>query len=207
MLRYESYLNKLIFYHCKFHLSSGVILNNINLHPELSKKLFTEDRLLQRVRELGEQITRDYLGEEVVVIGLLKGASMFTVDLVREIQLPILMDWFAVSTYGLGSTPGEPRMLKDVDLELAGRNVLIVEDILDTGRTLHWLLERLKKSSPKTLNCCVLLRKPHAVVKAVSPRYVGFDIEENWIAGYGIDYAERHRNLREIYEVRLPVVD
>lgn len=171
---------------------------------ELSRVMFTRDQIGERVAQLGAEITRDYQGREVVVIGVLKGAAAFTVDLARSIELPVVMDWAAVSTYGKGSTPGAPRMLKDVGEELTGRDVLVVEDILDTGTTLSWLLDRFRAQSPASLECCVLLRKPHAVAKPVEPRYVGFDISEHWVAGYGIDYAERHRNLTDIHEVSLP---
>jgi hypoxanthine phosphoribosyltransferase len=138
------------------------------------------------------------------LIGVLKGADTFTVDLARAIDLPVVMDWAAVSTYGRGSTAGTPRLLKDIGEELTGRDVLIVEDNVDTGSTLSWLMARLWERATTSVNCCVLLRKPHAVAKPVEPRYVGFDITEHWGAGYGIDYAERHRNLRDIHKVRLP---
>ncbi|OKK04746.1 hypothetical protein AMK26_15715 [Streptomyces sp. CB03234] len=171
---------------------------------ELARVLFTREQIRDRVRGLGAEITRDYRGRDLVVIGVLKGAAAFTVDLARAIDLPLAMDWAAVSTYGRGSTAGEPRLLKDVGEDLTGRDVLVVEDILDTGTTLAWLLARFREQSPASLHCCVLLRKPHAVAKPVEPRYVGFDITEHWVAGYGIDYAERHRNIEDIHEVRLP---
>jgi hypoxanthine phosphoribosyltransferase len=172
-------------------------------YEELSRVLLTECQLQERVRDLALRITEDYRGEELVVVGLLKGAVMFTADLAREISLPLVMDWMAISTYGSGTVAGQPRLLKDLSVSLHGRNVLIVEDILDTGVTLDWLTKRLETLSPRSLHCCVLLRKPYAITKPIVPRYVGFDITTEWVAGYGIDYAERYRNLRQIYEVQL----
>ncbi|MFD5076481.1 hypoxanthine phosphoribosyltransferase [Streptomyces sp. NPDC058371] len=173
-------------------------------HAELSRVMFTSEQISARVQQLGAEITRDYRGRELVVIGVLKGAAAFTVDLARAIDLPIVMDWVAVSTYGKGSALGTPRMLKDIGEDLTGRDVLVLEDILDTGTTLSWLMAQFREQSPASLHCCVLLRKPRAVAKPVEPRYVGFDITEHWVAGYGIDYAERHRNLNEIHAVNLP---
>ncbi|MET9504243.1 hypoxanthine phosphoribosyltransferase [Streptomyces sp. NPDC006622] len=171
---------------------------------ELGRVLLTDRQIADRVRQLGAEITRDYQGRDLVIVGVLKGAAAFTVDLARAVDLPVAMDWVAVSTYGRGSTPGTPRLLKDVGEDLAGRDVLVVEDILDTGTTLSWLMARLRERSPASVNCCVLLRKPHALTEPVEPRYAGFDIAEHWVAGYGIDYAERHRNLGGIHEVLLP---
>ncbi|MFD5476275.1 hypoxanthine phosphoribosyltransferase [Streptomyces hawaiiensis] len=173
-------------------------------HGELARVMLTSRQIDVRVQQLGAEITRDYRDRDLVIIGVLKGAAAFTVDLARAVDLPVVMDWAAVSTYGRGSTAGEPQLLKDIGEELTGRDVLVVEDILDTGTTLSWLMARLRGQDPASVNCCVLLRKPHAVAELVEPRYVGFDITEHWVAGYGIDYAERHRNLRDIYEVRLP---
>ncbi|MEU0118102.1 hypoxanthine phosphoribosyltransferase [Streptomyces bobili] len=173
-------------------------------HEELGRVLFTSRRIARRVQQLGAEITRDHQGRDLVLVGVLKGAAAFTVDLARAVDLPVVMDWAAVSTYGRGSAPGTPRLLKDVDEDLAGRDVLVVEDILDTGTTLSWLMDRLRERSPASVNCCVLLRKPHALVEPVRPRYVGFDLTQHWVAGYGIDYAERHRNLGDIHEVLLP---
>jgi hypoxanthine phosphoribosyltransferase len=176
----------------------------VTAHGELARVMLTSHQIANRVRQLGTEITRDYQGRDLVIIGVLKGAATFTVDLARAIDLPVVMDWAAVSTYGRGSTAGTPRLLKDIGEELTGRDVLIVEDILDTGTTLSWLMARLRERAPASVNCCVLLRKPHAVAKPAEPRYIGFDITEHWVAGYGIDYAERHRNLGDIHEVRLP---
>lgn len=165
--------------------------------------LFTRQQLDSRVRRLGGEITADYRGGNLLVVGVLKSAATFTTDLVRSIDLPITMDWVSVSTYGRGITPGVPRLRKDVEEDMTGRDVLIVDDMLDTGATLSGLLSRFRERSPASVNICVLLRKLTPVRKPVAPRYVGFDITAHWVAGYGIDYAERHRNLSDIHEVRL----
>lgn len=182
--------------------NKGVI--EMNRAAELVEVLFTEDRIAARVGELGAEITEDYRGRDLLVVGILKGAATFTTDLIRTVDLPLTLDWVAISTYGNGSTARAPRLLKDITEQVGGRDVLVVEDILDTGGTLSWIMDRLSARSPASLNCCVLLRKPHAVRKPVAPAYVGFDITAHWVAGYGIDYAERHRNLRDIREVRIP---
>jgi hypoxanthine phosphoribosyltransferase len=165
--------------------------------------LFTGEQIKRRVQRIGSQITEDYDGMELLLVGVLKGGATFTVDLARAIELPLAMDWVAVSRYGRGSIGGEPSLLKDVSEDVAGRNVLIVEDIVDTGVTLFWLMNHIWAKSPASVHCCVLLRKPHAVERMVEPKYVGFDIFVHWVAGYGIDYAERYRNLGDIHEVRI----
>ncbi|MDF2434657.1 MAG: hypoxanthine phosphoribosyltransferase [Mucilaginibacter sp.] len=170
---------------------------------ELARVLLTRQEIWERVSQIGAQITGDYRGRDLVVVGVLKGAAAFTVDLARAIDLPLAMDWVAVSTYGSGSTAGTPRLLKNITEPVSGRDILIVEDILDTGVTLDWLMTRLRELGPASVECCVLLRKPHAVLKPVRPRYIGFDITQHWVAGYGIDYAERYRNLGDIHEVDL----
>lgn len=169
----------------------------------LGKILLTASRLRDRVRELGQEITRDYTDKDLVLLGVLNGAAFFTVDLARAIHLPLQMDWVAVSTYGMGSTAGTIRLRKDVYIDLKGRHILVVEDILDTGRTLHWLMNRLATHSPASVECCVLIRKPQALVKPISAKYVGFDIDARWVAGYGIDYAELYRNQPQVHEVLL----
>jgi hypoxanthine phosphoribosyltransferase len=172
---------------------------------ELARVLFAEEQIEARVRELAGHVTEDYQDRDLVVVGVLKGAATLTVDLCRNIALPLALDFVAISTYGRGSTPGVPRLLKGLGEDVAGRDVLIVEDILDSGATIAWLSDHLREQGPASVESCVLLRKPARDGRAVEPRYVGFDIEEDWVAGYGIDYAERHRNLRSIHEVRLPV--
>jgi hypoxanthine phosphoribosyltransferase len=168
---------------------------------ELRRVLFTAEQIGTRVEALGAEITRDYQGSDLVVIGVLKGATCFTADLARSIALPLTMDWVAVSTYGKGSTAGTPTLLKDATEDVTGRRVLLIDDILDTGVTLSRLISHFRDRGADSVECCVLLRKPQTPSRAVSARYVGFDIAEHWVAGFGIDYAERHRNRPDIYEV------
>lgn len=161
--------------------------------------LFTADEVQRRVMELGAQITGDYQGEELLVVGILKGAFMFMADLVRSISGPVAIDFMDVSSYGVSSeTSGEVRIMKDLDVSLEDRHVLIVEDIVDTGLTLKFILEILQKRKPKSLKVCTLLDKPSRRRVEVVPDYNGFTIEDHFIVGYGIDYAERYRNLAEV---------
>lgn len=169
----------------------------------LGDVLFPEDVLRGRVLELGEQISADYFHADLVVLGVLKGAAAFTVDLARAIRIPLVMDWVAVSTYRNGASRGERRVLKDVQEELRGRDVLVVEDVLDTGGTLSWLSAEVASRGAASVASCVLLRKPNSLGRAIRPDYVGFDIEVDWVAGYGIDHSERWRNRSEIREVVL----
>jgi hypoxanthine phosphoribosyltransferase len=170
---------------------------------DLGRVLASDSVLRGRVQELGHQITGDYAGKEPLVVGVLKGAATFTTDLVRHIALPVTMDWVWISTYGRGSTAGQRRVRADITEAVAGRDVIVVEDILDTGGTLSWLVDRIGTHSPSSVECCVLLRKPNTAGHLVYPRYVGFDVDVHWVAGYGIDYAEQWRNRTEISEVRI----
>ncbi|WP_437278217.1 hypoxanthine phosphoribosyltransferase [Sorangium sp. So ce375] len=172
---------------------------------ELARVLFTEKQIRRRVQQMGADVTRDYAACDLMVVGVLKGAATFTVDLTRAINLPVTIDWVAASTYGRGTTPGTPRLLKDLEEDVSNRDVLVVEDILDSGVTLSWLMNRIRDRSPASVHCCVLLRKTCPLAVSVQPRYVGFDITAHWVAGYGIDYAERYRNLGDLYEVSFPV--
>lgn len=186
-------------------MSSDVTANLLaDSSGELRRQLFSSQKISRRISEIGAEITEDYSGRRLVIVGILKGAATFTVDLARAVSLPLTMDWAAISRYGKGSVGGTIRVLKDIHEDVEGADVLVVEDILDTGLTLQYVMNLIQRRSPASVNCCVLLRKPHAVTVPVVPRYVGFDIAVDWVAGYGIDYAERHRNLPEIYEVRLP---
>ena len=164
---------------------------------DLIEVLLTEQQITDRIAEMCREIERDYAGEDVLLVGVLKGAVMVMADLARELTLPIEMDWMAVSSYGSSTkSSGVVRILKDLDTELAGRKVLIVEDIIDSGLTLSWLLENLRSRGPASVEVCALLRKPEAATVEVDVRYVGFDIPNSFVVGYGLDYAERYRNLR-----------
>ncbi|HET9258232.1 MAG TPA: hypoxanthine phosphoribosyltransferase [Pseudonocardiaceae bacterium] len=173
---------------------------------ELGPVLLRAEQLKQRIDELGEEISGDYDGLDPLFVGILKGSAVFAADLARAVTIPLSMDWVSLSTYGIGSTARAVRLRKGLDREINDRHVLVVDDILDTGTTLHWLLEYLSSQAPASLESCVLLRKSDSVVKPVRPRYVGFDISENLVAGYGIDYAEHYRNMPHICSVRVPEI-
>ena len=158
--------------------------------------LVQPDELQRRVRQLGEQITRDYEGRQPLLVCVLKGAVFFLSDLMRAIDLPVEVDFMAVASYGSATqSSGVVRILKDLDADLTGRHVLIVEDIIDSGLTLSWLLSNLRSRGPASVEVAALLRKPDAAKVDVLVRYVGFDIPNEFVVGYGLDYAERYRNL------------
>jgi len=161
--------------------------------------LIDAERLRGRVRELGETISADYAGREVLVVGVLKGAVVFIADLTRELSVPCEMDFMAVSSYGSAThSSGVVRILKDLDTPLDGRDVLLVEDIVDSGLTLSYLVKNLRSRGPASLEICALLTKPNAKRAGVDIRYVGFELPDVFVVGYGLDVDERHRNLPEI---------
>ena len=158
--------------------------------------MLQEDVVDARIKELGEQISRDYAGESVHLICILKGSVYFTCELAKRITVPVSMDFMSVSSYGDGTaSSGVVKIAKDLDETLEGKDVLIVEDIIDSGRTLSYLIEILKKRGPKSLRLCTLLDKPERRVKDVKVDYVGFNIPDEFVVGYGPDYAQKYRNL------------
>jgi hypoxanthine phosphoribosyltransferase len=162
----------------------------------IGKILVQADELQHRVRELGEEITRDYAGKQPLLVCVLKGAVFFLSDLMRAIALPCEVDFMAVASYGSATqSSGVVRILKDLDAVIAGRDVIIVEDIVDSGLTLQYLLRNLKARDPASLAVCALLTKPERLQVDLSPRYVGFEIPNRFAIGYGLDHAERYRNL------------
>jgi hypoxanthine phosphoribosyltransferase len=166
---------------------------------DLTKVLITEQEIHDKIAELCRRIEADYEGERLLIVGVLKGAVMVMADLARELTLPIEMDWMAVSSYGSGTkSSGVVRILKDLDSDLSGRKVLIVEDIIDSGLTLSWLRSNLESRGAESVEICTLLRKPEAAKVDVDVRYVGFEIPNEFVVGYGLDYAEKYRNLRDI---------
>lgn len=174
-------------------------MDSSHVDGELSSILISEDQIKQRLAELSRQIEEDYAGQNVLLVGVLKGAVMVMADLARELSLPITMDWMAVSSYGSGTkSSGVVRILKDLDTDLSGRQVLIVEDIIDSGLTLSWLLANLKSRGPESVEILTLLRKPDAAKVNVDVRYVGFEIPNEFVVGYGLDYDEKYRNLRSV---------
>ena len=163
---------------------------------DLDKVLITEEQIRQRLVELAIRIDADYRGRDLLLVGVLKGAVMVMADLARAMSSRAEMDWMAVSSYGSGTkSSGVVRILKDLDGDITGRNVLIVEDIVDSGLTLSWLISNLTSRGPASVEVCTLLRKPAAAKVEVDVRYVGFDIDPEFVVGYGLDYAEKFRNL------------
>lgn len=170
-----------------------------DVESDITEVLFTQEQIHEKIAELARQIEADYAGEDLLIVGVLKGAVMVMADLARELRMHITMDWMAVSSYGSGTqSSGVVRILKDLDTDLSGRKVLIVEDIIDSGLTLSWLQANLRSRGPESVEICTLLRKPEALKVEVDVRYVGFDIPNAFVVGYGLDYAERYRNLRSI---------
>jgi hypoxanthine phosphoribosyltransferase len=166
--------------------------------------LVQPDELAHRVRELGEEISRDYAGRELLLVGVLKGAVFFLADLMRHIEIPCEVDFMAVSSYGSSTdTSGVVRILKDLDAPLEGRDVLIVEDIVDSGLTLQYLMRTLQTRGPASLEVCALLTKPERRLVETPARYVGFEIPDKFAIGYGLDYAERYRNLPYVATLQL----
>lgn len=166
--------------------------------------MISKEEIMKRVKELGEKITADYNPDkELVVIGVLKGANIFLGDLIREINLPVLVDFMAVSSYGSSTeSSGVVRILKDLDLDIEGKNILIIEDIVDTGLTLKYLTENLRARNIASMKICALLDKPERRKCHIDIDYLGFEIPDKFIVGYGIDYAERYRNLPYIAVVK-----
>lgn len=166
--------------------------------------LVQPDELEHRVRELGAEISRDYAGRDLLLIGVLKGAVFFLADLMRNIEVPCEVDFMAVSSYGSSTdTSGVVRILKDLDEPLEGRHVLIVEDIVDSGLTLQYLMRTLETRGPASLEVCALLTKPERRLVEMPARYVGFEIPDKFAIGYGLDYAERYRNLPYVATLQL----
>lgn len=158
--------------------------------------LVTEDEIEEKVKELGKQIMEDYKGKDLILVGILKGAVIFMSDLARNIKMPIGMDFMAVSSYGRSSTStGEVRIIKDLDFSVENKDVLIVEDIIDTGYTLAYLTDNLKKRGAASVKVCTLLDKPERRKVDVSVDYLGFAIPDEFVVGYGLDYSEIGRNL------------
>ena len=162
----------------------------------IGEVLVTREDLTRRVTELGAEISRDYEGRDLVMVGVLKGAVMFIADLMRELTVPCEVDFMAVSSYGSQTdSSGVVRILKDLDSSIEGRDALIVEDIIDSGLTLQYLLRNLRARNPASLEACALLTKPERRRVELPIRYVGFEIPDRFVIGYGLDYAQRYRNL------------
>ncbi|MDK6400743.1 MULTISPECIES: hypoxanthine phosphoribosyltransferase [Actinomycetaceae] len=167
-----------------------------DMGDDLQEILVTAEQLDQRLNEMAAQIDADYQGKEILIVGVLRGAVMVMADLSRKLHTPLEMDWMAVSSYGSGTkSSGVVRILKDLDHDVNGRDVLIVEDIIDSGLTLAWLKTNLESRGAKSVKIATALRKPEAAKVDVEVSYVGFDIPDEFVVGYGLDYAEKYRNL------------
>jgi hypoxanthine phosphoribosyltransferase len=164
--------------------------------PSIGEVLVPAEELQRRIRELGAEISHDYEGRDLIMIGVLKGAVLFLADLLRQLTVPCEIDFMAVSSYGSETdSSGVVRILKDLDSSIEGRNVVIVEDIIDSGLTLHYLLRNLRARNPGSLEVCALLTKPDRRRVELPIRYVGFEIPNRYVIGYGLDYGQRYRNL------------
>lgn len=163
---------------------------------EIERILFSEEELTQRVKELGAQITQDYQGKEPVLISVLRGSYIFMADLSRAIDLPCAIDFMSVSSYGKGtSSSGQVQITKDLSDEIEGKDIIIVEDILDSGNTLFYLMQLLQARNPASICLCTLLDKPERRAKDIKANYIGFSVPDAFVVGYGLDYAEKYRNL------------
>ena len=163
---------------------------------DIQEVLFSEEQLKNRVREIAQQITADYQGKEIMLISVLRGSFVFMADLCRAIDLPCTLDFMAVSSYGKGTkSSGQVQITKDLSEDISDRHIIVVEDILDSGNTLSYLLKVLEQRSPASIRLCTLLDKPERRVKPVEVHYSGFTIPDAFVVGYGLDYAEKYRNL------------
>jgi hypoxanthine phosphoribosyltransferase len=170
-----------------------------DLGADLEKVLIDEEGISAKIRELAALVDADYAGKDLLLVGVLKGAVMLMADLSRALQSPIEMDWMAVSSYGSGTkSSGVVRIMKDLDRDITGKHVLVVEDILDSGLTLSWLLRNLRSRGPASVEVLTMLRKPDAVKVAVDVKYIGYDIPNEFVVGYGLDYDQKYRNLKVV---------
>ena len=170
-----------------------------DVRDDLTDVLISKEQIADKIAELARRIEADYADQRPLLVGVLKGAVMVMADLARELRIHVDMDWMAVSSYGAGTkSSGVVRILKDLDTDLTGRHVLIVEDIIDSGLTLSWLLGNLESRGAASVRICTLLRKPDAAKVQVHVEYLGFDIPNEFVVGYGLDFAERYRNLRGV---------
>jgi len=175
---------------------SGALGPDHGYGPDIDHVLLSEEQIQAKIAELADQVATDYAGREVLLVGVLKGAVLFMSDFARALQLPTQMEFMAVSSYGSAtSSSGVVRILKDLDRDITDKHVLVLEDIIDSGLTLSWLLKNLAARQPASIEVVALLRKPDAIKVPVPVKYVGFDISNEFVVGYGLDYAERYRDL------------
>jgi hypoxanthine phosphoribosyltransferase len=176
------------------HAGSGVRVP-ARWRKEVERVLITDGQIAQRIRGMSRDIVRDFAGREMVVVSLLNGTVLFLADLIRNLALPLRLDFIGVSSYGAGTESGELVFTKELRLDVRGRDVLLVDDILDTGKTLYRVLGKIRALKPRRIKTCVLLNKAARRVEAVEADYVGFEIPDFFVVGYGLDFAERYRNL------------
>jgi hypoxanthine phosphoribosyltransferase len=170
-----------------------------DVKDDLVNVLFTEEQIHAKLAEMATQIEADYEGKDLLIVGVLKGAVMVMADMARSFTRHVEMDWMAVASYGSGTkSSGVVRIIKDLDVDIHGRHVLIVDEIIDTGLTLSWLTSSLRARGAESVEIATLLRKPEALQMPVDPKYVGWDIPNEFVVGYGLDYSEKYRNLRDI---------
>jgi len=169
------------------------------MSDDLERVHVTQDQIHARLDELAAEIAAEYAGQDLLLVGVLKGAVMVMADLMRALPMSVPVDWMAVSSYGSGTkSSGVVRILKDLEADISGKHVLIVEDIVDSGLTLSWIKSNLESRNPASVEICTMLRKPDAAKVKVDVRWVGFDIPNEFVVGYGLDYAERYRGLRDV---------
>ncbi|WKN49045.1 hypoxanthine phosphoribosyltransferase [Nocardioides sp. Arc9.136] len=170
-----------------------------DVSDDLLNVLYTEAEIQARIKEMAADVERDYADKDLLIVGILRGAVMVMADMARSFSRHVEMDWMAVSSYGSGTkSSGVVRILKDLDTDISGRHVVIVDEIIDTGLTLSWLTSNLSSRNPASVEIATLLRKPEALQMPVDVKYVGWDIPNEFVVGYGLDYKERYRNLRDI---------
>ncbi len=174
-------------------------MDSADIEGDLVDILFTEAEIQAKLQEMAERIDADYVGKDLLLVGVLRGAVMVMADLSRHLRGHVEMDWMAVSSYGSGTkSSGVVRILKDLDTDISGRHVLIVDEIIDTGLTLSWLVSNLASRNPASVKIATLLRKPEALKVHIDVEYVGWDIPNKFVVGYGLDYREKYRNLRDV---------
>lgn len=174
-------------------------MDSSHVENDLVNVLFTEEQIQAKLVEMAAQIEADYDGKDLLMVGVLRGAVMVMADLSRSLNRHVEMDWMAISSYGSGTkSSGVVRILKDLDTDISGKHVLVVDEIIDTGLTLSWLISNLSSRKPASVEIATLLRKPEAAQMTVPVKYVGWEIPNEFVVGYGLDYKERYRNLRSI---------
>ena len=165
------------------------------LEHDIETVLYTKEQIDQRVRELGARLTEDYRDKDPIVVGILRGCFIFMADLVREMPIPLTLEFLAVSSYGTGTVSGEVCLTRDFPMPIEGRHILILEDILDSGRTLSYVIRLLRQRNPASVEICAFFDKPARRVTDIEAKYVGYEVPDAFVVGYGLDYADRYRNL------------